>query len=31
MSDEITVYVANMSEDVWPFISTISDKKTFEF
>lgn len=31
MSDEMTVYVANMSEDVWPFISSISDKKMFEF
>lgn len=31
MSDEITVYIANMSEDVWPFISSISDKRMFEF
>ena len=31
MGDEITVYIANMSEDVWPFISSISDKRMFEF
>ena len=31
MGDDITVYIANMSEDVWPFISSISDKKMFEF
>lgn len=31
MSDEMTVYVANMSEDVWPFISSISDKRMFAF
>lgn len=31
MSDEMTVYIANMSEDVWPFISSISDKRMFEF
>ena len=31
MSDEMTVYIANMSEDVWPFISSISDKRMFAF
>ena len=31
MGDDITVYIANMSKDVWPFISSISDKKMFEF